>query len=178
MYAVIKAGAKQCRVTEGDVLRVERIPRAKTGDEIELGEVVAVFDGTDVELDASRLAKAKVIAEVIGETKGPKVTTVKYRRRKDSRQKIGHRQIYTEVKIKSISCASLEKAQKPAKKADAKGGKDAPAEGGKNVAAEGGKHAAAGAGKDAAAGGGKDAAAGGDAKAKKGSSGGGKESSS
>ena len=101
MYAVVWTGGRQFRVAEGDTLRVEKLP-AGVGDMIELDKVsmLAKDDGIVVSLDA--LASAKVVCQVTAQGRGKKIRGFKMKRRKNYRRTYGHRQDYTELKIKSI----------------------------------------------------------------------------
>ena len=104
MYAVIKTGGKQYRVAENDVLEVEKL----TGDDgstIEFTEVLMVGEGENVKVGKPLLAGAKVMAELVGQTRGPKLIAFKKRRRKNSRRKKGHRQDLTKVRITGIHAA-------------------------------------------------------------------------
>ena len=102
MYAVIKSGGKQYRVKEGQTLKLEKIEVA-TGETIEFDEVLLVSDGEKIKVGAPLVAGAKVTAEVIDHGRGDKVTIIKFRRRKHSMTRQGHRQWYTEVKITGIA---------------------------------------------------------------------------
>jgi large subunit ribosomal protein L21 len=101
MFAVIKTGGKQYKVAAGDVLEVELVA-GEAGDKIEFGQVLAIGNGGDVKLGKD-VANAKVTAEVVGLTRGPKLIIFKKRRRQNSRRKNGHRQRYTAVKILEIA---------------------------------------------------------------------------
>lgn len=103
MYAVIKTGGKQYRVSEGQVLRIESL-NAEVGDKVEFDEVLMVGEGSDVKVGTPVVEGAKVAATVEANGRGDKVTIIKFRRRKNrSKTKQGHRQNYTEVKIGKIS---------------------------------------------------------------------------
>ncbi|SEO73118.1 50S ribosomal protein L21 [Aquisalimonas asiatica] len=102
MYAVIKTGGKQYRVSEGDILRVEKLD-AEQGASIEFDQVLLVSDGNDVKIGTPVLDGSKVKAEVTDAGKGDKVRIVKFKRRQNYRRMKGHRQPYTEVKITGIS---------------------------------------------------------------------------
>ncbi|MFL0798848.1 MAG: 50S ribosomal protein L21 [Agarilytica sp.] len=102
MYAVIAAGGKQHRVEEGEVLRLEKI-EAATGESIDFDQVLLVANGEDVKIGAPTVDGAKVTAEVVAHGRGDKVTIIKFRRRKHSMKRQGHRQWYTEVKITGIN---------------------------------------------------------------------------
>lgn len=101
MYAVFKSGGKQHRVVEGETLKLEKIEVA-TGETIEFDEVFLVANGEDIKIGAPVVAGAKVTAEVISHGRGDKVKIIKFRRRKHSMKRQGHRQWYTEVKITGI----------------------------------------------------------------------------
>jgi large subunit ribosomal protein L21 len=102
MYAVIKSGGKQHRVTEGETLKLEKIDAA-TGDTINFDEVLMVGEGADVKIGSPLLESGKVTAEVISHGRNKKVNIIKFRRRKHHRKQMGHRQWFTEVKITGIS---------------------------------------------------------------------------
>lgn len=101
MHAVISTGGKQYRVSEGDTLRVEKLDAA-VGETIEFDKVLLVSDGDDVKVGAPYVEGGKVTATVAEAGRGPKVTIVKFRRRKHSRRTQGHRQAFTEVKVTGI----------------------------------------------------------------------------
>ena len=102
MYAVIQTGGKQYRVSEGDVLRVEKIG-AEEGAEMELDKVLMVADGDNVKVGAPYVEGGKVSATVKSHGRGKKVKIVKFRRRKQYLKRQGHRQSYTELQITGIS---------------------------------------------------------------------------
>ena len=102
MYAVIKSGGKQYRVQEGQTLKLEKLEVA-TGDSLDFDQVLLVADGEDVKVGAPLVDGAKVSAEVVSHGRGEKVRIIKFRRRKHSMRRQGHRQWYTEVKITGIS---------------------------------------------------------------------------
>ena len=101
MYAVIKTGGKQYKVTPGDMLRVEKL-EAKKGDTIELNDVYMVADGDTVNIGKPTVPNAKVTAEVLGDVRGEKILIFKHKRRKGYRNTNGHRQDYTTIKVKEI----------------------------------------------------------------------------
>ena len=96
MYAIIKTGGKQYRVEEGDELEVELLGTEKT----HTFDAILTHDGKAV-----NLGKGSVHAEIIGEVKGPKVIAFKYKRCKNYRRLVGHRQKYSLVKITKITAA-------------------------------------------------------------------------
>jgi len=102
MYAVVKTGGKQYRVSAGEKLKIEQIP-AEVGEEIVLGEVLMVADGDALKLGAPLVAGAQVKAKVIRHGRGDKVRIYKMRRRKHYRRSQGHRQNYTEIEILGIA---------------------------------------------------------------------------
>ena len=99
MYAVIETGGKQYKVSENDVIEVERLD-AKVGDKINL-PVLLLVDGKKV-TTGNPVASAQVVAEVLSHGKGDKVVVFKYKAKKNERKKQGHRQPYTELKIVSV----------------------------------------------------------------------------
>ena len=101
MYAVIKTGGKQYRVSAGEKLKVEQIP-ADIGAEIALDQVLMVADGDAVTMGNPLVAGKSVKAKVIAHGRGDKVHIFKMRRRKHYRKSQGHRQNYTEIEILSI----------------------------------------------------------------------------
>ncbi len=102
MYAVIKTGGKQYRVSAGEKLKVESI-RADVGAQIVLDQVLLVADGDKVTTGTPLVSGATVKATVVAHGRGDKVTTFKMRRRKHYRKTIGHRQNYTEIEINGIT---------------------------------------------------------------------------
>lgn len=101
MYAVVRSGGKQYKVSAGDVLRVEKLD-AQVGDTITLEEVLMVSDGEKVNVEQSELSKAKVTARVTAQGRHGKIVVFKYKRRKRYRRKQGHRQWFTELAIENI----------------------------------------------------------------------------
>jgi large subunit ribosomal protein L21 len=101
MYAVIKTGGKQYRVSEGQKLRVEKLPGSE-GDKITLNQVLLV-GGDTPKIGQPLVSGASVAAEITGQDRGKKIVVFKFRRRKNYRRKAGHRQPYTELKITSIT---------------------------------------------------------------------------
>ncbi|WP_319783464.1 50S ribosomal protein L21 [Oceanisphaera sp. IT1-181] len=102
MYAVIQSGGKQHRVTEGLVIRLEKLD-VETGASVEFDKVLMVAQGEDVKVGVPYIDGSTVTAEVVAHGRGKKVKIVKFRRRKHSRKQQGHRQWFTEVKITAIS---------------------------------------------------------------------------
>jgi large subunit ribosomal protein L21 len=102
MYAVIKTGAKQHKVSEGDVLSVEKLVGNK-GDEITFNEVLMVSDDKEVKVGKPYVEGAKVVGQIIAQKKGPKLIVYHMKRRKGFHKKTGHRQSLTSMKITKIS---------------------------------------------------------------------------
>lgn len=101
MYAVVKTGGKQYRVQEGDVLFVEKL-NAEVDSNVELNEVIAVSKDGELVVGAPVVEGAKVVAKVLKQGKAKKVIVFKYKPKKDSRKKNGHRQPYTKLQIEKI----------------------------------------------------------------------------
>ena len=101
MYAVIKTGGKQYRVSAGQSLRVEKLSAA-AGSEVVIADVLMVGEGEAVTLGAPLVAGAAVKATVLSQGRGDKIRIFKMRRRKHYRKSQGHRQAYTEIRIDSI----------------------------------------------------------------------------
>jgi large subunit ribosomal protein L21 len=102
MYAVVKTGGKQYRVSAGEKLRIEQIT-AEVGQEIVLDQVLVVADGDALKMGTPLVAGAKVKAKVLKQGRGDKVHIFKMRRRKHYRKSQGHRQNYTEIEILGIA---------------------------------------------------------------------------
>ena len=100
VYAIVKAGGRQEKVSEGDILVVDRL-KADQGSTIELAPVLLV-DGDKITSDAKALAKVKVTAEVIRDERGPKIDILKYKNKTGYRKRIGHRQELTRLKVTGI----------------------------------------------------------------------------
>ena len=101
MYAVVKTGGKQYRITPGEKVKVEQIA-ADVGAEVVLDQVLMVGEGDSVRVGRPIVAGATVKATVVGHGRGDKVEIFKMRRRKHYQKHQGHRQNYTELKIDSI----------------------------------------------------------------------------
>lgn len=122
MFAVIKTGGKQYRVTADDVLKVERVA-GEAGDIIEFTEVMMVGEGASATIGKPTVDGAMVTAEVVDQGRGRKIIAFKKRRRQNSRRTIGHRQHFTTVKIAEIltdgaKASKKAAAKKPAAKAE------------------------------------------------------------
>ena len=102
MYAIIRSGGKQHKVSKGDVLKIEKIDR-KAGEKVEFEEVLLVGgDKSGVKVGQPLVADAKVVATVVGEDKFPKILVFKKKKRKQYRRTRGHRQAFTAVKVEEI----------------------------------------------------------------------------
>ena len=115
MYAIIRAGGKQSRVSEGDVINVERL---KTTGDITFTPLLIVKDDGTVISDAKKLEKAKVTAEILGEHRGEKIEVFKYKNKTGYRRHAGHRQTYTTLKVKKITLSGGGGGKKKKKEAD------------------------------------------------------------
>ncbi len=98
MFAVIRTGGKQYKVSSGDVIAVEKL-EGNEGDKVELSEVMMAGD----KIGAPLLSGAKVLAEIVKQFRDEKVIIFKKRRRHNYRRKKGHRQYLTQIKITSIN---------------------------------------------------------------------------
>jgi len=101
MFAVIKTGGKQYRVATDDVLTVEKLDGG-AGSEVEFTEVLMIGGNGTPKIGTPTVPGAKVTAELVEQTRGPKLIAFKKRRRKNSRRKKGHRQDLTKVRITNI----------------------------------------------------------------------------
>ncbi|HJR40048.1 MAG TPA: 50S ribosomal protein L21 [Nocardioidaceae bacterium] len=101
MYAIVRSGGQQQKVAVGDVIEIDKVA-SEVGDSVKL-PVVLLVDGENVTSDADALGKASVTVEVLGATKGPKITILKYKNKTGYRKRQGHRQKYTQVKVTDIS---------------------------------------------------------------------------
>ncbi|NHZ70883.1 MAG: 50S ribosomal protein L21 [Proteobacteria bacterium] len=109
MYAIIRAGGKQAKVQEGDVLDVERI---KGTDKVSYTPLLIVNDDGSVISDSTALGKATVTAEIVGESLGQKIDIFKYKNKTGYRRRAGHRQKYTTIKVTKIKAGAKKKAKK------------------------------------------------------------------
>ena len=101
MYAIVRSGGQQQKVAVGDVIEIDKVA-SDVGESLVLPAVLLV-DGESITSDASALSKVAVTAEVLGATKGPKITILKYKNKTGYRKRQGHRQKYTQVKVTDIS---------------------------------------------------------------------------
>ncbi len=117
MYAVIKTGGKQYKVSQGDTIRVEKLTAAE-GDAISFEEVLLIADGGNIQVGTPLIEGTSVAANVVKHGRGKKIEIIKFKRRKHHRKQAGHRQDYTEVEITAIGGKAASKP-KPAPKAKA-----------------------------------------------------------
>ncbi len=101
MYAVIETGGKQYRVAPGDVIDVERLP-GEVGSEVELSRVLAVSRSPEELLTGQEAAQARVKATIAAQHRGEKVIVFKFKRKKQYKRTIGHRQDLTRLEVKEI----------------------------------------------------------------------------
>ena len=101
MYAVFKTGGKQYRATTGDVIKVEKID-AEKGATVELDQVLMVGEGEDVKIGTPYLEGGKVTATVVDHGRRDKIKVIKFKRRKNYRKQMGHRQYFTQLEITGI----------------------------------------------------------------------------
>ena len=101
MYVVVRSGGKQYKVSQGDLLRVEKI-EGEVGREVTLTEVHMVSDGNQVWLGNPSVPGASVSCEIVNQGRAKKVVVFKMRRRKNYRRKRGHRQPFTTLRVKEI----------------------------------------------------------------------------
>ena len=101
MYAIVRSGGQQQKVAVGDVIEIDKVASG-VGEAVTLPAVLLV-DGESITSDADTLAKVAVTVEVLGATKGPKITILKFKNKTGYRKRQGHRQKYTQVKVTDIS---------------------------------------------------------------------------
>ncbi|RMG57561.1 MAG: 50S ribosomal protein L21 [Deltaproteobacteria bacterium] len=103
MYAIVRTGGKQVKVSPGETVKVEKID-ASPGDVVELTEVLLVKTDDDVKVGNPTIEGAKVTCRVVEQGKGDKIIVYKYKRRKGYHKKKGHRQLYTALQVEEIVC--------------------------------------------------------------------------
>ena len=101
MYAIIVTGGKQYKVSEGDIIFVEKL-NAEEGTTVTFDQVIAVSGNDGLKVGAPTVAGASVTANVVRNGKGKKIYVLKYKAKKNEKKKIGHRQPYTKVQIQTI----------------------------------------------------------------------------
>lgn len=101
MYAIIKTGGKQYKVTEGESIVIEKL-NVEEGQSVTFEEVLTVVDGDNVKIGQPIVQGAKVTGTVEKNGKGPKIRVFKYKSKSNYRKRMGHRQPFTKVKIDKI----------------------------------------------------------------------------
>ena len=101
MYAIIQTGGKQYRVSEGDVVSIEKLTAAE-GEEVVFDQVLTVVSDGDIKIGKPVVEGAKVTAKVVEHGKGKKILVFKYKAKSNYRKRQGHRQPYTKVEISKI----------------------------------------------------------------------------
>jgi len=101
MYAVVKTGGKEYRISKGDIIRVEKL-EGKAGDQVGLKDVLMVSQEDQVQFGTPHLTNVVVMGEIVQQIKGRKVLTYKMKKRKNYRRFKGHRQAYTYLKVNDI----------------------------------------------------------------------------
>lgn len=101
MYAVIKTGGKQYKVSPGDVVHIEKLA-GNVGDMVTISDVLLISKEGDVKIGQPALAEAQVKGQILDQTRADKILVFKKKRRKGYRKKQGHRQSYTALKIEDI----------------------------------------------------------------------------
>ena len=102
MYAVIKTGGKQYKVSQNSEIFVERL-NAEEGTEVSLTDIVALHNGKKLIVDSKTLSAANVVAKVLKNGKARKITVFTYKPKKNEKRKLGHRQLYTKLQVISIN---------------------------------------------------------------------------
>ena len=122
-FAIIQTGGKQYKVKASEILKIEKLENFKIEDKIEFKEILAYGDEKNIEIGSPIIKGAKVEAELVKNGKNKTILIFKKRRRKNSRRKNGHRQLYSLIKIKKIFSKDgsiLEEAKKEVKKVEKK----------------------------------------------------------
>lgn len=101
MYAIVDTGGKQYKIREGEILRIEKIP-GEIGSQVSFDRILMFSDGENVRIGRPLLDGVAVKGHIVEQGKAKKIIVFKYKRRKRYRRKLGHRQLYTAVKIDSI----------------------------------------------------------------------------
>jgi large subunit ribosomal protein L21 len=102
VYAIIRTGGKQFKISPGDTIKIEKIPGQK-GDPVEMKDVLFYAEGENVLTGRPMLSNVKVLGEILGQHRAKKVIIFKKKRRKGYDKKTGHRQSFTSLKIKEIN---------------------------------------------------------------------------
>jgi large subunit ribosomal protein L21 len=110
LFAVLETGGKQHKVQPGSVLRVEKLEAAK-GDQVTLDRILAVGDDARTVICTPYIGGAQVAAQVLQQGKAKKIIVFKYKAKKNYRRKNGHRQFFTEIMVKAITCPGISAGQ-------------------------------------------------------------------
>ena len=102
MYAIIRTGGKQLKISPGDTIRVEKL-RGQAGETVEMKDVLLYAEGENILTGNPLLPNVKVLGEILAQHRAKKVTIFKKKRRKGYSKKTGHRQSFTSLKIKEIN---------------------------------------------------------------------------
>ncbi|ONI38865.1 50S ribosomal protein L21 [Candidatus Epulonipiscium fishelsonii] len=102
MYAIIETGGKQYKVEEGNIINIEKLDMA-VGETVNFDQILAVSTDKGMNIGNPTVKGAKIKGEVLAQFKGKKIIVFKYKRKKSYKKKQGHRQLYTKVKITSIT---------------------------------------------------------------------------
>ena len=102
MFAVLNTGGKQYKVSQGDLIKVEKL-ESDVGDKVTLSQILMVGEGENVEVGSPYVSNCEVTGEVVEQGKGAKIIVFKKKRRKGYRRKNGHRQRFTQLKITEIT---------------------------------------------------------------------------
>ena len=122
-FAIIQTGGKQYKVKTSEILKIEQLENLKPESKIEFNEILAYGDDKNIEVGSPLVKGAKVEAELLKNSKNKTILIFKKRRRKNSRRKNGHRQLFSLIKIKKIFSKDgniLAEAKKPEKKIEKK----------------------------------------------------------
>ncbi|MFH1853853.1 MAG: 50S ribosomal protein L21 [Candidatus Omnitrophota bacterium] len=104
MYAIVETGSKQYKVSKGDIFTVELLDSKKKTKEVKLSSVLFISDNKEIKVGSPYIKGASVTCDVLGEKRGPKTISFKYRRRHgSSRRKKGHRQDFVVLKVREIN---------------------------------------------------------------------------
>lgn len=101
MYAVVETGGKQYKIAKNDIILVEEL-KAKEGGTVKLNKVLLAREGNSLHVGNPYIKGSSVVCEVLGHVRGDKVIAYKYKKRKSSKKKIGHRQGFAKLKVKEI----------------------------------------------------------------------------
>ena len=101
MYAVVRSGGKQIRMTPGEAVRVEKLP-GSVGDDVELDDVLLLSSDSGLKIGTPVVEGARVVGRITAQGRSPKIVVFKMKRRKGYRRKQGHRQDYTEILVDRI----------------------------------------------------------------------------